>query len=326
MPRKINNDQFVQKSRTIHGDLYNYSQTNYIKAKLPVTVSCKKHGNFNVTPDNHLRRKSGCPFCANEKRGKINSKRLKGKSHNNFKDSLDRRFNEFLEKSHVIHKNKYDYSLVRYRSNKTPIYLICKKHGKFKILPLKHTQGSGCPKCAIEARRKTQSEFVNESTKLHNNKYQYSKVNYINTKTKVLITCPKHGEFLQSPLKHLSGHGCSICKESHGEREVAKYLDSNNIRYQRQKAFTLCRNPLTGYLLYFDFYINKIKTCIEFDGEQHYKKRNKGIFKNALHKIQYRDKIKDKFCLDKNIELIRIPYFKFDSISKILDKKLRYNR
>ena len=57
-------------------------------------------------------------------------------------------------------------------------------------------------------KRKTKDEFINEVKIVHNDFYDYSKVNYINNKEKVIIVCPKHGEFLQSPNKHLTGRGC----------------------------------------------------------------------------------------------------------------------
>ena len=57
----------------------------------------------------------------------------------------------------------------------------------------------------------TTEEFINRARKVHGNKYDYSKVEYINNKTKVCIVCPEHGEFWQTPNAHLQGQGCYKC-------------------------------------------------------------------------------------------------------------------
>ena len=61
------------------------------------------------------------------------------------------------------------------------------------------------------SKRKTTDEFIKESNALHHYKYDYSKVTYIGSHSKVSIICPIHGEFLQSPNKHLKGQGCPEC-------------------------------------------------------------------------------------------------------------------
>lgn len=95
--------------------------------------------------------------------------------------------------------------------------MICKIHGSFYPIPHNHIKGtSGCPKCndilKSEKYRKTTEQFINESITIHGNKYNYSKVEYINKVTNVTITCLKHGDFEQRPSVHLGGSGCSKCK------------------------------------------------------------------------------------------------------------------
>ena len=111
-------------------------------------------------------------------------------------------------------------------------------------------------------------KFVEKARKIHGNKYDYSKVNYINAQTKVKITCPEHGEFWQKPNNHLNGKSCPLCSESHGEREIRKLLDKYGIRYEREKTFDDL-NGIGGGQLRFDFYLPDHNMCIEFDGEQH---------------------------------------------------------
>ncbi|MBO4802427.1 MAG: hypothetical protein J5545_11295 [Bacteroidaceae bacterium] len=130
---------------------------------------------------------------------------------------------EFIKKAREVHGEKYDYSKVEYVDNKTKVCIICKKHGEFSQQASNHLRGIGCPRCGIEKRRakRTHSvdEFLKSAKAIHGDKYDYSKVEYVNTKTKVCILCPVHGVFWQSPQKHLSGQGCEKCfRESIAKR------------------------------------------------------------------------------------------------------------
>lgn len=139
---------------------------------------------------------------------------------------------DFIFRSNAIHNNKYDYSKVSYVNNRTPVIIICPKHGEFKQAPMVHLRGCGCVKCGIETRIHQQKigidKFVKLSNIIHGFEYDYSNVNYINNKTKVNIICHKHGEFKQTPTKHLSGQGCPMC---HGKIKMTKkqFIDKANI-------------------------------------------------------------------------------------------------
>ena len=109
--------------------------------------------------------------------------------------------------------DKYDYSLVEDACSMDNISIICKEHGIFNKRLCRFLNGSGCPKCSGKA-RKTNEEFIKESNNVHGGKYDYSRVKYVNSKTKVCIVCPEHGEFWQAPTNHLSGNGCPMCKFS----------------------------------------------------------------------------------------------------------------
>jgi len=159
--------------------------------------------------------------------------------------------------------------------------------------------------------------FIKKSNIIHNYKYNYSEVEYINNKTKVKIICPKHGIFNQKPNDHLMGHGCPICKESYGEKQIGIFLDNNNIRYIRQKKFKNCKNIK---VLPFDFYLPEYNMCIEFDGIQHFKKIDKWGGENNYKLIMLKDNIKNNYCKNNNIYLLRIKYN--DDIITILEKYL----
>ena len=122
---------------------------------------------------------------------------------------------DFINKAIKIHGNKYDYSKVIYKNTHEKVCIICPEHGEFLQTPHNHLQGKGCPICAKtkykQKRKLGDKEFIERAKKVHGNKYDYSKVNYINLFTKVCIICPEHGEFLQLPSNHLKGKGCPIC-------------------------------------------------------------------------------------------------------------------
>ena len=116
----------------------------------------------------------------------------------------------FIERARKIHGNKYDYSKVVYVNCYSLIIIICPLHGEFVQTPTVHLSGRGCQKCGGTTRLTTE-EFINKARKIHGNTYDYSKVVYVNTHIEIIIICPKHGEFLQTPNGHLSGKGCMKC-------------------------------------------------------------------------------------------------------------------
>ena len=124
--------------------------------------------------------------------------------------------NAFKEKAKKVHGNKYDYSKVEYVNSQTKVCIICPEHGEFWQTPANHLNGQRCPKCSIkkvhEKQKFNTEKFIEQAKKVHGNKYDYSKVEYINNKTKVCIICPEHGEFWQRPDKHIHcSRGCPKC-------------------------------------------------------------------------------------------------------------------
>ena len=122
---------------------------------------------------------------------------------------------EFIAKAKAVHGDRYDYSKVKYVDSKTKVCIVCKEHGEFWQKPGNHLRGIRCHQCGIEDRRAKRTlpveDFLESAKAIHGDKYDYSKVQYINRKTSVCIICPVHGEFWQSPKKHLAGHGCEKC-------------------------------------------------------------------------------------------------------------------
>ena len=122
---------------------------------------------------------------------------------------------EFIAKAKAVHGDRYDYSMVEYVNNQTPVNIICPLHGAFEQRPNDHLRGRGCPKCARAAQSvrqaMSQNVWIERAKRIHHNKYDYSKVTYVNNHTPIKIICPVHGEFMQTPASHISGKGCQIC-------------------------------------------------------------------------------------------------------------------
>ena len=287
---------FIERAINKHGNRFNYSNVEYIKSTLKVKIICEEHGEFEQEANSHLMgigcaRCSGISKCTTE---------------------------EFIEKANEIHKFRYNYHKTKYINNKTKIDIECYEHGMFKQTPHSHLRGSGCGKCVGKEKSNT-DDFIEKSIKIHNNTYDYYLVNYIDCESKVIIICRKHGEFEQMPHSHLAGKGCRVCKNSKGERSIIKFLDKYEIEYINEKKFDNCRNILP---LPFDFYLPIYNLCIEFDGRQHYISNDFFGGEDRLNKTKINDGIKDKYCLDNNIELLRIPYYEYNNVDDILKDKL----
>jgi|688.fasta_scaffold330200_2 hypothetical protein len=218
---------------------------------------------------------------------------------------------KFIEKSKKTHGDKYDYSKSVYTGIDNNVIIICPEHGEFSQRAYSHISGSNCPKCRntmlSEKYRSTIEIFINRAKDKHGDKYDYSRLIYINGKTKVEIVCPQHGSFRQIPQSHLSGKGCPICRESKGEKKIREYLEKYGINFESQKRFKDCKDKRP---LPFDFYLPKYKCCIEFDGKQHDSCKD-GWFGNKNPNKSYQlllkhDEIKTLYCHDNGIKLIRI--------------------
>lgn len=178
---KNKTEEFVEKAVAVHGDVYDYSLTCYVKSKEKVIIACKLHGDYTIAPNSHLAGQ-GCKACGVESRA-----------------SKQRGSNElFLKKAKETHGDRYDYSKVNYFNISTEVQIICSKHGSFLQTPKIHYK-SGCPNCALEklseVNRKGTDRFIQQAIEKYGNKYDYSLVDYINCKTPVKIIL--EGEILE---------------------------------------------------------------------------------------------------------------------------------
>ena len=197
------------------------------------------------------------------------------------------------------------------------------------MTPNSHLLNQGCPKCGDIATgnklRLSYDSFVKRANIIHNNRYDYSKVNYITIDTNVEIICPEHGEFWQTPHNHLIGQGCPKCKERKLEKEVRESLEKHNIKYifQASKKDIKCIDNLR-----LDFYLPDYKIAIECQGEQHFIPvdfAGRGIewAKRQLKANQKRDKKKYNICKENNIEILYYTNFKrknmFNQLNKLIE-------
>lgn len=292
--------EFIKRAKKVHGDRYDYNLVNYINNRTNVKIICEEHGVFKQIPFIHTgKQKSGCRKCLIEFQTKTND--------------------NFIESAIKVHEDEYDYSLVDYKNNKIKVNIICKDHGNFKLTYREHiTNKQKCPYC--NGSKRNTEQFIKKCIKIHGDKYNYDGVNYINSRTKVDIICDNHGLFTQSPNSHLNGgKGCPICNHSKGENIIKQYLDKINIEYIEQKTFNKCEFKKE---LRFYFYLPNYNICIEYDGKQHFESIEYFGGDERFKKQLKCDEIKNKYCRNNNIKLIRIPYYNFKNINTILKREL----
>ena len=165
----------------------------------------------------------------------------------------------------------------------------------------------------------TKEEFIKRAKLIHGNKYDYSLVNYIDSKSPVKIICPFHGIFEQKPNNHLNKHNCPKCKSSKGEITIRNYLLKNNIIFEEQKRFKECKDKLP---LSYDFYLPKENLLIEYNGIQHYESVETFGGKKKFLYQQHNDELKREFVEKSGIRLLTISYKDYNIIEKILEEEI----
>ncbi len=270
---------------------YIFDKFEYKDINTNSIVTCTRHGDF-LSSVKRLKKGQGCPHCYKE--NKIFSK-------------LD-----FINRSNKIHEYKYDYSFSNYTNSTCKVKILCNKHGIFEQFASNHLKGWGCPSCKIE---KQKMIFIENAKKIHANKFDYHKVNYKNNKTEIEILCNVHGSFYQRPDNHIQGNGCPKCSLSKGERIIENILRKYKIKFVTQKKFDQCEFK---YKLRFDFFLPAYNMCIEYDGIQHFiPVKYFGDQLNLENNIN-KDSIKDNFCLNNNIKLLRINYLQEENIEDLI--------
>lgn len=317
---KYTTEEWIKYFKEVHGDKYDYSETDcsHRDEKGRVKFICKEHGEFWMTPQNH-KQGQGCRKCMG------------------IKLSLLKRSNkdEFVRKAVKVHGNEYDYDNVDYINNWTNVSIGCHIHGLFPQTPHNHLSGAGCPICKKykigKANKYTLNEFIVAANKVHCNKYDYTKTEYIDIYRHITITCPIHGDFIQAPRDHLQGCGCQKCRSSKMEEELITFLNSKDITYEYQKRFKwLGKQSL-------DFYLPKHNIAIECQGLQHFQPSSFGSSKykaeDMLKYVRGLDNKKVKICEEHGIKIlyysnlgIEYPYQVFEDKEKLLEEIFKNGR
>lgn len=302
MGRKLTTEEFIERARAVHGDEYDYSLANYTVKENKIEIICRKHGSFFQIANNHMRG-AICKKCATE------NQRMS--------------FEEYLSKIDDSIKEKYKFIKIKYRTLDKPLILTeCKRHGRYWQRVDAPISGKVCRLCSNEDSRNTLDYFINKCKKIHNNKYDYSKVNYNTARDIVEIRCPIHDAFFQTAASHMQGRGCPTCKSSRGEKRVRKFLKKNDIKFDEQKRFDNARFSDTNSCMIFDFYLSDYNTIIEYDGRHHFEPIEIWGGQRGFENVIKKDNEKNDYCLINDIELLRIPHTEFDNIEKILKEKL----
>jgi len=218
--KKFSLEQFIIKANEIHNNKYDYSKTEYIDSKTKIFIVCKIHGLFVRTPGSHLLG-WGCQKCLTKIRIGLS---------------------EFIDQANIVHCYKYSYLNSIFVNKKSKIIITCYLHGDFKQSPEHHLDGSGCPECCGNKNSNTEA-FIEKANQVHNFKFDYSKVDYINNKTKVIIRCYLHGEFEQIPTNHLRNIGCPKCSICVSKKEQ-KWIDSLKIVNLETQKIILIKSRL----------------------------------------------------------------------------------
>ena len=221
MSKKVTTADFIRRAREVHGSKYDYSKTVYIAAIKDVTIICPIHGEFQQRPANHLSGR-GCRACGGSKPLSLAS---------------------FIIRAQILHRNRYDYAFVNFKSVEDKVRILCPEHGFFSQRVMSHLRGFNCPSCGCESTAQKLSysleRFLQDAKAMHGDRYDYSRVNYVAAQEKVEIICSEHGSFWQSPINHSRGSGCPGCAVSGFDQTkpatlyyLAVLTDSNETLYK----------------------------------------------------------------------------------------------
>lgn len=279
--------------------------SEYVNNQTKVEIIHHKCGNHYMVTPNVFKNGRRCPYC----NGGVKSSK-----------------EEFLKKVKELVGDEYTVD-GDYVNGHTKIRMIHNTESphEYLVTPTWFLAGSRCPKCRGLS-KKTQEQFTKEVFDLVGDEYtvlgEYQR-NSIKIEFKHNIAnCNR--TFSMTPKDFLRGMRCPLCKESKGERMISEILDRYNIDYTRKYKIEECRNK---YVLEFDFmipYDDGTFCLLEFDGRLHYQpwKNNKqGI--EHLQRQKENDAIKNKYCEENEIQLIRIPYWKTDDLENILKKAFK---
>lgn len=195
--------EFIKEAQDVHGDIFDYSNFEYKNMVTSSIISCKKHGEFIQTPNNHFH--TGCPSCGYERRQQIDISEVK-----RLIACTGLGFVSYISKTEIILQDNIGnvkVSMETLRQGRTP------------------NIGTAVNKTLY---------FITMAKEVHGSKYDYYKTRYIKSTSKIKIVCPDHGGFEQTPFSHLQGKGCRECglKRQGIRSGIPKGIDQNIINFK----------------------------------------------------------------------------------------------
>ena len=275
---------FINKSIELWGYKYDYSKVDYVDYKTPVKIGYKGLW-YSQTPNKHLQGK------------KIECQESRMSTDN------------FIILSKNVWRERFDYSDCEYLGTNVKVRLFDKlKNRWIEQVPKSHLKG-------FEVTKLSEEDLLLEFNLIHDYKYNYELIDYKHLNTEIIISCKEHGEFKLKAATHLYGTCCSKCDEYQFTKIVKKFFKDFNLNYLQQHKFDYMNLP-------FDFYIPSKRTLIEFDGEQHFQPVEHFGGLKSYEQLKINDKIKNDYCEENYINLIRIRYDQIDKIEEILKNNL----
>lgn len=293
MPRKLTHEEFINKILLIHEQKFTFLN-EYGGSQCKIHVHCNIcKTDFYSTP-NILLSGKGCKKCSDNK--------------------ITKSKYEFIQEMNKIYGDKFTL-ISDYTRMVDNITVMCNIHKKSKTLRARTflRGNTGCELCKMKNGRKHNIDldyFISKIKSKNKFKdYNFDKFNYINVRTPSIAICEKGHEFNITPTSLNSGRGCPECalhtSTSKAMYDIIEILTKNNISFEREKKFPECYNKQK---LPFDIYLNDYNILIEYDGKQHYEIFEHWGGEKEFINRQINDNIKTQFCIDNNIQFIRIRY------------------
>lgn len=293
---------FIKRAILKHGNRYDYSKVICTAYNSHICIGCPIHGFFNQNSYKHIRG-AGCPACARLSQRKTHE--------------------QYIAEVAEISSHKIEV-LGRYAGDSVKITHRCTTCSwKWDVLPTNVIAGHGCPRCGrvntTRHQTKTHSRYVEDVQSVSGG---WIKVlgQYSGAFTKIEHECAEcMASWYAMPTNILRNKGCPCCKMSTGERAIRLYLEKQKIPFEPQKTFAGCEDEKP---LRFDFFLKEKNVCIEYDGEQHFKPIDVFGGHEKYLSIVRRDNIKNLFCKESGIFLLRIAFYDKSKIVKILRENL----
>lgn len=282
--------------------------SEYQSMRTKIDCKCNQCGFEWSAIANNLKRGSRCPKCAKKK---LFKKRTF--TQEQFKERAAQNYPEIEIQGEYFNQDSFVDCVCKKCKKSFQVWANSILSGKIKQI---------CPYCRTDARktRLTNEEFVERVKEIHPDIQILG--NFTTTREKIKLKCNKCGYIWEcrANLLLFNHCGCPQCKESKGEKRISNWLNKHKFVFLRQYKFNECKDKRP---LPFDFFLPELNVCIEYDGQQHYTPFSYFNGDEKLKYTQYHDSIKNLFCENNNIKLIRISYLEYNKIEDILQKYLK---